>query len=416
MKLLINLCAHDGIISHYTGVGTMVQRYIIALNKIFHDKKIDYDLVLYTPEYAPDSFGYNEDVFKMHQKYPINMIPNGSNKKANYGTPENWETLTKNTADIINSIDITKYDKVITIYNDTPFACLANFLNLSEKHLAIWIPHSTAKIHLVDSAIENSEQFFLKRVAWEEEAINFINNSLYAYAGVIGSFITSHLENKYHLNKAKAIPIYNGEILNKKKTIFTKIPKDLEKYFNILNENKKIILSFSRAEQYKGLDKTMALGYNMNIPTIVIAQSYYKEQPILEEYRSLARKYKTNLFIDPPFNLASNILKYYQEKIILLVPSEKETMGLIINEIRHLKKSNILLVANDIDGLKEQIESGKDGLLVDLNNIDDSKKIILDNFNKKQMKKLCKNGYQRLKKDYNLINNMNRFISIIMGD
>ena len=28
MKLLINLCVHDGIISHYAGVGTIVRIYI----------------------------------------------------------------------------------------------------------------------------------------------------------------------------------------------------------------------------------------------------------------------------------------------------------------------------------------------------------------------------------------------------
>lgn len=32
MKLLINFCAHDGIISHYAGVGTIVRRYIESIN------------------------------------------------------------------------------------------------------------------------------------------------------------------------------------------------------------------------------------------------------------------------------------------------------------------------------------------------------------------------------------------------
>ena len=38
MKLLINLCAHDGIISHYAGVGTIVRRYIEAILKMVNAK------------------------------------------------------------------------------------------------------------------------------------------------------------------------------------------------------------------------------------------------------------------------------------------------------------------------------------------------------------------------------------------
>ena len=40
MKLLINLCGHDGIISHYAGVGTIVKRYIEVIRKILDDKKL----------------------------------------------------------------------------------------------------------------------------------------------------------------------------------------------------------------------------------------------------------------------------------------------------------------------------------------------------------------------------------------
>ena len=41
MKLLVNLCAHDGIISHYAGVGTIVRRYVEVIRKILSKKSID---------------------------------------------------------------------------------------------------------------------------------------------------------------------------------------------------------------------------------------------------------------------------------------------------------------------------------------------------------------------------------------
>ena len=54
----------------------------------------------------------------------IYQIDNGSNKEINFGTIDNWKLLSENTAKIINEIDKTKYDKILTICNDTPFCCL----------------------------------------------------------------------------------------------------------------------------------------------------------------------------------------------------------------------------------------------------------------------------------------------------
>mgnify|MGYP003377319260 CR=1 FL=1 len=69
MKLLINLCAHDGIISHYTGVGTIVDRYIQTFNYILSKMiDIEYKLNLITPEYNKDSFGYSNIYDKNHRQ------------------------------------------------------------------------------------------------------------------------------------------------------------------------------------------------------------------------------------------------------------------------------------------------------------------------------------------------------------
>ena len=68
MKLLINLCAHDGIVSHYAGVGTIVKRYIEVFDIILKEKNIDYEFNLFTPEYNHDSFGYSEHTKLNHSK------------------------------------------------------------------------------------------------------------------------------------------------------------------------------------------------------------------------------------------------------------------------------------------------------------------------------------------------------------
>ena len=411
MKLLINLCAHDGIISHYTGVGTMVKRYIKAISDI-KNKNINITLNLFTPEYNKDSFGFSENTKQYHQNLNCNIIQvsNGSDATINYGTPKHWKTLSQNTADIINKV-VNNYDKIITIAHDTPYAGILKMLKDNNTHKKVWIPHSTIKIHQVDSAIENSQQFYNDRLKWEQGTIDFINKNQNCFLVAIGDFILQHLINEYRLNCDKSIMVKNGEFLSEKTK---KASISNHELFDKLKHNKNILLSFGRAESYKNLESTMILGQELNIKTVVIAQSYFPTQPILEQYRKLAKQTNTTLFIDPPFDFCKQILYNFKGKIILLVPSKKEIMGLIINEVRRLNKNNILIVSNNIDGLKEQIHDTQDGLLVDLENVKDSANKIKQFFNKKNMQILNKNAQITLKKYYNFEINFKQFFNKLM--
>lgn len=414
MKLLINLCGHDGIISHYNGVGTMCMRYIKTFTKVLSDLNIDYDLNLFTPCYNKDSFGYNDIVEKQHKKLnntKIYKVSNGSNGTINYGTIHNWKELCKNTANIINSLKLNNYDKVITIYNDTPFACLANYLNIKDNHITVSILHSTIKIHEVDSAIENSEIFYNERLNWENEAINFINNSKNSYMGVIGEFITEHLIKEYNLNPKKILKLYNGELLEIEKYNYS---KECKKLFLKIKDLDSIILSFGRAEKYKNLSATFKIGKALNIKPVVIAQLYYKEQPIMLEYKKDAEKYGGILYINPPFDFAKYLLNNFKKNIICLLPSKKEIQGLIINEIRKLNKKNILIVANNINGLKEQIEDGYDGIIVDVDNIEESSKKIKKYDDEEKIKELNENSQKTLNLKFNFYKNVKNFILEIL--
>lgn len=407
MKLLINLCAHDGIISYYTGVGTMVNRYIDSIIKILNDNNIDYDLNLFTPEYNTDSFGYNKLLHEKHRNLNIKEVSNGSFGSINYGSIKEWKLLSLNTAFIINSIDKTKYDKVLTIYNDTPYACLSNYLKNEDNHIKVWIPHSTVKIHVVDSAIENSIDFYNDRLEWEMNAVKYINNDKNSYLGCICDYVKEHLINEYFLDRDKAIDIYNGEILEDKNYNFS---SDSYKILEEINKFDRIVLSFSRAEEYKNLEGTMYLGKELGFNTVVITQYYYKNQPILKDYEKISKITNTNLYISPPFDLAKCILKEYNKDIILVVPSKKEVMGLIINETRKLNKDNILIVANSVGGLKEQIDDTVNGLLVDMNDIKSSALKIKKYYTKENMIYMNKNSQILLREKYDFNKNMKEFL------
>lgn len=415
MKLLVNICAHDGIISHFAGVGTIVKRYIKVTEII--NKNVDYHLNLFTPKYNEDSFGYSKETKQDNynrKKTDVFIVSNGSDGKTAYGTIYNWNTLSINTAKIINEIDFESYDYVITIANDTPFASLPQYLKKSINHYIIWIPHSTVKIHEVDSAIENSENEYNDRLKWENEAIEFINKNNNCFVGSTGRYIENHLISEYGLKKNKSIFIPNGEIVSED----TKYLEDSEsiKLFENLKNEKCLIMSYGRAEKYKNLESTMYLGDILNIPAVVITKAYFYGQPIIKEYEELAKKTKSYLFVDVPFNFPHYIINHFDGLIVLLIPSRKEIVGLIINEVRKMNKDNVLIVANDIGGLSEQIDDGKDGILVDLSNLELSAKKIKESFNKDKIEEFNKNSQIKIRKKYNFEKTMKYFYVSLLGD
>lgn len=417
MKLLINLCAHDGIVSHYAGVGTIVKRYIEVFDIILKEKSIDYEFNLFTPEYNHDSFGYSEYTKLKHskmKKVKIFQVSNGTNGTLGYGTPDNWKTLSKNVSKIINKVDFNLYDIVLTVANDTPYGGMLEMLNESDNHIKVWIPHSTGKIHLVDSSIENSDLVLQDRLKWEKSTIDFINNNNNSYLGSTGKYIEKHLIEEYGLNKDKSVLIINGEVLSKP-TIYEET-EEMKDLFNQIKDYDNIILSFGRAEPYKNLDATMYLGEKLKIKPVVIAQGYFEGQPLIKELKKKANETNSKIFVDVPFYLAQYIVNHFNNNMVLLIPSKKEIVGLIINEIRKMNKENVLIVANDIGGMHEQINDGVDGVLVDLTNIEESAIKIKKYFNDYDIKRINKNAQKRLNLQYDFEKICNKFLTDVLGD
>ena len=87
---------------------------------------------------------------------------------------------------------------------------------------------------------------------------------------------------------------------NNFKNVYTENNRIYE-IFKEVNNYDSIILSLGRAERYKNLDKTMLLGSKLGIKPIVITQQYFEEQPIVKEYKELAKKTNSLLFVDEPF-------------------------------------------------------------------------------------------------------------------
>ena len=415
MKLLVNLCAHDGIISHYAGVGTIVRRYVEVIRKILSEKNIDYHLNLFTLEFNEKSMGYNKELWDYHSSLDntsLYILSNGTDGETSFGNIENWLLASKNVANEINKINFSDYDCVLNLCNDTPFAYLVTLIKNEKNSITAWIPHSTGKIYDEDMSLSDDNITISERVKLEQEVIDYINDHENTYVVSTGIYIKNHLINEYGLKKN--IDLINGELLYRD-NIYEENSRIYE-IFKEVNRYDSLILAFGRAESYKNLEKTMLLGYKLGIKSIVITQQYFKNQPIVKDYKRLANKTNSLLYVDEPFFLPQYIVQNYNKPLILLVPSEREIFGLIINEIRRFNKDNVLIVANNRGGLREQINDGRDGLLVDLDNIDSSAYKIKQYFNDKTIKSMNIESQKNLNNNYNLERNFDNFFKAILGD
>ena len=414
MKLLINLCAHDGIISHYAGVGTIVRRYVEVIRKILSEKNIDYHLNLFTLEFNEKSMGYNKELWDYHASLDnttLYILSNGTNGETSFGNIENWLISSKNVANEINRINFSDYDYVLNLCNDTPFAYLVTLIKNEKNSITAWIPHSTGKIYNEDMSLSDEKLTINERVKMEQYVIDYINNHNNTYAISTGIYIRNHLIDSYKL--INNIDLINGELLFRN-NLYAENNRVYE-IFKEVNNYDSIILSLGRAERHKNLDKTMLLGNNLGIKPIVITQQYFEEQPIIKEYEELAKKTNSLLFVDEPFFLPQYIVKNYNKPMILLVPSEREIFGLVINEMRRFNKDNVL-IANDRGGLHEQISDGIDGVLVDLNDIDSSANKIRKYFDKETLRKMNIESQKNLKDNYDLEKNFDVFLKKVLGD
>jgi len=431
-KLIINLIAHDGISSLYTGVGTIAHDSLNVLCRgSLHLNNYIYTVNAITGKYNRKCLGFNKNIKNTTEKELKNIngglyeCSNGSTGNVSYGNINNWRIVSLSAANILNKIAKENPDTLcINLCLDTPFAKVASYYlqHKKDNNIFVWIPHSTVLIHKIDSAINSQKDYFQQRVKWERETIEFINTHKHLYVGCIGKFMKQHLVKDYKANIKKCITFTDGlDISNTKytKTLNQKKIKEQLQKFSI-PINKKLLFSYGRMEAYKGFEYTIKAGGLLSknrYQTILMAQPYSKSDALIMKYKKLFQQYNpTGIFLyNYPFDLPHLMLQWHNTRI-LLIPSLKEPFGLIPEEARLYRNQYMTIVTANTGGLSEQIDDGIDGFFIDINNLNKGytkmKEII--SMSPTQLKRINSRGYKRARSNYDLKKNLRKAIEEIL--
>ena len=389
-KVAVVYITHDGFTSLYTGVGTVSRDFLLSfplvasrIKKTF--PKVDLELFATTLKYNDKCFGYSEEVKKKtalfiskHRKIHLIELINGSSGTKSYGYIDLWKNACISAATFIYGLNVLgKYDKIIVVCVDTPFAQVANYFFAQYSHsnvMFVWLPQSTVLIHKIDSGLGKVKvkNYTQERYEWEKKVIDLAKNTKQVQIGYVGEFMKNHLIEKYNAKKMSLISLRNG--LNFKRLASNRLSqKELAQIIRKLGIplDRPLLFSFGRAESYKGLDLIIK---NANVLVerygyfvFILASPYSMQDPYLKVLDKLAVRLGSNIKIiyDLDFLTPHYLMQWHNTKILALM-SRAEPYGLIPTEARFYRNPNLVLLASNIDGFKEQIENGRSGFLTDL--------------------------------------------------
>lgn len=428
-KIAILYLAHDGFTSLYTGVGTVARDFLFSFPEVYKRLKKEYgnlDITLFvtTIKYNKTCFGYSEHVKRLTEVYTEkykNMhlveLMNGSAGTKSYGSMDLWKNACISAATFIYClINYHKYDRIIVIYVDTPFAQVANYFfdQYEYKNIDfVWLPQSTAIIHKIDSGFGKSFQqssYIKERFIWEKAVVDLAKRNSQVKVGFIGKFIKQHLIQEYGARKDTLVSLRNGLFFDRLKGNIV----DQEKISTILKSlgvplGRPLLFSFGRAEPYKGLDLVIRnatfLIKELNYYVLILASPYSMNDPYVSEIDNLAKKYPNDIkiiygldFLTPHY-----IMQWNNTKILALL-SCAEPFGLIPIESRFYKNNNLSLVVGNVGGFRDQVTEGIDGFKTKLN--DQSICVKLKEVAKLPTEKkaiMAERGYNRIVRDYDQI-------------
>jgi glycosyltransferase involved in cell wall biosynthesis len=256
LKLLIAICAHDGICSMVTGVGVVVNSVIESFERILERSGLlgenSVTLVCITPYLQLQSSDWNENAFQIasrvtsHFGGSVVQVPTaslGASQRVNFGDERQWESLSASIANVI--VDLGQgYDRVLVLANDISCSLIRKYIVNLDAITIVWIPHSLG--------FDFDDEFRGDRLSVEERILGH-NVHPNDFVGSIGKRYTDILLKSYRCKQGQVVEFENGIYFDS----FRYRETDLSIYKLVdISEliDKDVLFLFGRCSAQKGID------------------------------------------------------------------------------------------------------------------------------------------------------------------
>ncbi|AJT62437.2 hypothetical protein T261_0748 [Streptomyces lydicus] len=369
MSNAVLYCAVNGIANNTNGIGRQTKTFLATLAQ--HHEQLaahagPFTPYLAVPEPGPATWGY-DPADLAHARHVIEGL-GGRVIALPYDTtrplwrPAAWKVLCEQAA--AAAADLTRqHAHVLTIGVDTPFAGLAHHAG-HERVDTLLALFSTTRI--TERPHPDSG-----RLAWEHTALAAANEQPNVWVADIGHFLSRHLQHDYGLHPARLRPWPSGlHLTSPDLTAPTCDESQRIVHGHGIPTTWPIIAAVARTDHTKGIDllieAAVPLRDQIHLALIVVPTDD-ERAALLDDYRARIAELNLNATVIGHYTRAlPRALAGLPATRVMAVPSRGETLANIVFETAlWAQHAGAIVLAPAIDGFREQITDGHNGLLYD---------------------------------------------------
>lgn len=265
MQKHLIIATYDGIGTHYSGVGTIANNIVNALDGLLNDSTLRVSIAYVNVD--KESKVFNKQCFDLASKLVTKtggyMIPlcnttKGQSEWDMWRSFDEWNYACVSLVTSLNLI-LDPNEENFILLNDTPFLFFAKYKELvNDKNVKyFYFPLSTGKNHAF-----GNQDWRNNRIKAEQKCFDLIINDHNSKVIALGEKFASRLSEDYGLSFGKNDFLQNGLCFDKYSDYFDKefTNQDLKKIDIELGEDQKIIFAWGRCSVAKGF-KELALAW-----------------------------------------------------------------------------------------------------------------------------------------------------------
>jgi len=257
------IASHDGILTHYTGVGTVVRNWIHLLNNhrsfLPPNCRIHLATIAITPASSDYSTECKSEALELTTatggaliQLSNGVLTNDSDAMWGNGDPKHWKMACEELASAIERLVESSADPVVVLCHDADFLYFQKakeqLRNMSVH--TIFFPHSTGINHgrILGTLIENS------RITYERDCFNAIARDPTSMLSATGEWFEMHLAEAYDAKPRLGARLPNGLVferyersLNHKASLNT-----LQLHCPRVTASTKVVFAWGRCSRVKG--------------------------------------------------------------------------------------------------------------------------------------------------------------------